>query len=391
MLIESIGFRSDDKPSGGARSPESGIAAHSHFVGFSSRRCLRATKPSVPCATCSSVCPVAAISFTSRAIAASSDCLGCGACAAECPTGAITVAGFGRPPSSREAPLRIECARVPPDAISPGSWIVPCFAGLRIADVVEAFENCASQERVLVQLVDRCLCQDCQNSGDRSVITVVSSRLANAIATAAPDVSIECVKEPLDPSRAHPAGSQPARSRRAFLRALIEPSRAPDKPRDLNDDRAALARLAARTGSALDARHFPAISLSDACKDHAVCAASCPTGALRREFGGSHDERSRIVFEPSACVACGRCADVCPEHALTFAAAGAGALAPTPLILRERVLPVCPKCEEVFAAEVGDEAICPACRKSDALFADLFARRRDGTDGQETNSTERVA
>jgi len=50
------------------------------------------------------------------------------------------------------------------------------------------------------------------------------------------------------------------------------------------------------------------------------CVASCPSAALRLEGSGVATEPERLVFDPLACVACGRCVEVCPAGALRMTA-----------------------------------------------------------------------
>jgi DnaJ-class molecular chaperone len=63
---------------------------------------------------------------------------------------------------------------------------------------------------------------------------------------------------------------------------------------------------------------------------------------------------------------------VCPEHALTLAAAAENALASAPEPITCHRLRLCQRCEDEFAAR-GEEEVCPACAKDADLFAYGFS------------------
>jgi ferredoxin len=123
--------------------------------------------------------------------------------------------------------------------------------------------------------------------------------------------------------------------------------------------------LAAKNGRALPAGLFPAIRVSDRCRNHRVCAAICPTGALKPYEDG---DGAGIRFDSFACIACGDCVRSCPEQALGLAPHGSSVPDHAPVTLTRWERRICQRCDDEFASR-GDEEHCPACRKDLSLFA----------------------
>ncbi len=318
-----------------------------------------------------------AIAINARSVSVATHCVGCGACSLACPAGAIAVDGFEQAPATGRR-LEIECARVPLETTNSRSWIVPCFAGLHVATLVEAAEQ-RDGTGLEITIKDRGLCMECPASARTELARDVQvRRLAAVQSTGSKAITVELAFEPLSADVALPPAAKPGASRRSFLRRLIGSPPSVRHPLGVIEERAALGRLAAGAGRALDASYYPALVVSDACLDHGICAASCPTGALRRGEHGEAGEVRLLLFDAAACVGCGRCGEVCPETALLFQARGTGPVAPAPVVLRETHLAVCARCEEAFVPD-GDNEQCPACRKGDALFHDLFSGRRQVT------------
>jgi ferredoxin len=303
----------------------------------------------------------------------SEDCLGCGLCAVACPTGAIDVAGFDAPPSTG-ARIHIECSRVPAGLLEADSWVVPCAGGLTISDLVATAEK--QGDKASIALVDRGLCDGCLIAGGQNKIAEVCTKFSNTLERIESDaIHLERIERQIAPAEARPPGSRPPSSRRTFLRSFIAPPRA-KRPVGIQQERATVARLEARSGHSLGGSFYPAIAVSENCRDHGVCAASCPTGALRRETSGASDEIRRLTFDPAQCVSCRRCAEVCPGQALTFMASGAKQMQSDAVVLRETQLSVCPRCDEAYVDDNVAQDCCPSCRKNQSLFADLFSAHR---------------
>lgn len=367
------------------RAPEDGRTCTT-LVSLRGDLCMREGKPFTPCRLCSDACPAAAISLTQAdALRVSSACIGCGACAAQCPTGALSVSGFER--ASASAPLvAIECARVPAGDLRPHCWVTPCANGLRVSDIVAAAEA-SNETRIEFVLIDRGLCRACPSSRQANVIDEVHAKLSRALSSLPSSfIGIRRESRALDPAQARPAGARPATSRRALLRAWMQASIGREN-RGVRGDRAALARVAARNGDRLSAWHYPSITIGPACRDHGVCSASCPTGALRVEALADGADGWQLVFDAGACVECGRCAEVCPNRALTLTLHGEDIPLETPVILRQRAFAICLKCEDRFVIDGDDAELCPACRKSESLFVDLFAAARQPTGAPRSSCT----
>jgi ferredoxin len=284
-------------------------------------------------------------------------CLGCGACAANCPTGAIAMPGFA-PPARRVSNLRIECARVPERLRTEDAWTVPCFAGVTLPLIAS---EAPLATRLSIEVIDRGLCPGCPVAHHHNQAAMLAEKLLAALDRAAPGACpVRCVKTPLDPMRADPPGTGASRSRRAIFRALL--NGAPQ-----THDSGILAERAALSVLGPQAMVHPLIEIGADCADHGVCSAACPTGALAREDG--EDGILTLRFDPARCVECGRCAEVCPGHALSLRphAIATGER----MVLRQVTMPVCTRCERHFVPEHDGDTECPACRKDAGLFKDL--------------------
>lgn len=99
-----------------------------------------------------------------------------------------------------------------------------------------------------------------------------------------------------------------------------------------------------------------------ACRDHRVCVAVCPEQALT---GFELEGRRGVALRPDACTACGRCVELCPEHAIDLAPLAPRSPATLPLSAH---LPlVCERCLEPFVGP-ATATLCPSCAKDLALF-----------------------
>jgi Fe-S-cluster-containing hydrogenase component 2 len=308
-------------------------------------------------------------------------CVACGRCAAVCPGAAIGLSGWsvtpgiGDPSATR---VRVACDRTPERLRGPGTQVCPCLGGL---DEVRLLEMVLAAGGRPVELVDSGWCRTCI-AGGREVPPGARARAkVSALLT---DMGLPGLAPKL--ARQFAAGhsrddsSDRRRARRRFLQRFskpaVRPARAPhDTASRRRAELAVLARIAATHDAALPARAFPAVRASEACRDHAVCAAICPTGALGRyDAGGVRG----LDFTAARCIACGACETICPEHAIAFEAEGDGRVPPDSVRLTAHESRVCARCDEAFAAASGDEDLCPACRKDAALFTDGFAFRPTG-------------
>ena len=161
---------------------------------------------------------------------------------------------------------------------------------------------------------------------------------------------------------------------------LVRPinSLAPVRVIERERQRLILEQLAARYGGSLPQSFFPTVKIGPECRDHRLCASLCPTGALNPY---ENPLGSGVTFESVACISCGQCERVCPEHAVRLSTHGmAVKTSDGTIVLTRHARRTCIDCGETFAAS-GRETRCPACRKSRefarAGFDTFF---RDGPD-----------
>lgn len=354
--------------------------------------CLRLRTRGATCRACVDVCPTGALRAAEQRLEIGADCTGCGRCQAACPTGALTVDGFEvsqpPPPVGVEA-VTIDCWQVPQTLPDRGEMRVPCLGGLSAGRLLAL---CASAPKRVLVLADRGGCGDCASGGGEHPARATLRHVVSLMAQAGLPETLRprLVSMPMrghfarrgEPMRA------PGRSRRGFFSALVQPASAvpardagpprtqPSVERALIID--ALRTLVARHGGRMPAGLFHRLEVGAACRSHRVCAAACPTGALRR-YRDDGTGRMGLAFDNAACIACGHCAAVCPEQALHLhQGQGEAALGRTPLtafLQRE-----CADCGSRFALrEDEDETRCGRCRTSVQLarsaFQTLFGAR----------------
>lgn len=108
-----------------------------------------------------------------------------------------------------------------------------------------------------------------------------------------------------------------AESRRVvFGRGLVSPLK-----RERILDR--IGALAANLEQTIPASLMPAIKIADGCDFNGLCAAVCPTGALRRN---ENNGTIFLEFDAADCITCGECQRVCPSKALSLWSAGDGTM-----------------------------------------------------------------
>jgi ferredoxin len=171
-----------------------------------------------------------------------------------------------------------------------------------------------------------------------------------------------------------------AESRRVvFGRGLV----APLKRERILDRIGALAADLERTVPAL---LMPAIKIADGCELNGICAAICPTGALRRKEG---DDTISLEFEAATCIACGECQRACPSKALSLWPQGDGSTPGGPTTLVERHSVMCVGCGISFVPTSGEET-CALCAKSTTLMREIamikFGSRASNKGAQESSA-----
>lgn len=369
-------------------------------LGLRAAACLALRAPVVGCTRCVTACAGGKLSLGVGGPALTEGCDGCGRCAAACPTGALRTPGFAVTPAPQATVIDLECWRVPAKASSRDGLRLPCLGGLSTARLLEI---CADAGKRPVRLLDRGFCTDCPSGGvadshPAAAVLAEAKRLLTAVGLpeslhphlhAAPLPTAQRIAEPQG------YAVEQRVDRRAFLGAVsartlatadhlrplglaeaaADATPAALRERALPEERsrllAALRRLAPDTP--LPAALFPSLRVGNACADHRICVAACPTGALfDYERGGD----GGIAFLAAACVACGACARLCPEEALTLEDAGNNLRPEQAQVVTRFSRRNCPECGSEFTGE-GDT--CPACRRNhqfaQSAFGALFGHR----------------
>jgi len=364
--------------------------------------CLRLRSRYSECSFCVDACPVGAIRFSDDSLEVSSACLGCGRCAAACPTGALRADRFSDLSSLPHASLKaevldVECGRVPRRTAKKDALRVPCLGGVGAHDLLGLY---AERECRNVRVIDRGLCSDCPASdrGRHPAAAAVSAArvlLEGFGAPYAEGIAFEFRRLPQG-ARVLPAlhaEPEPDASRRDFLQRLatlpqaepatdVTPARLSAKLIPIQKTRvlSALQRIAVMADGAMPSGLFPKVEISDRCANHGVCAALCPTGALRRYEA---DDESGVEFDAGACVACEVCQNACPEQALRLVPHGNGSVASGATWITRWTLRECYDCGYEFA-DSGSSSVCPTCRKTRELahasFSGMFGGARSAHD-----------
>ncbi len=410
------------------------IAPITSFIPLSAQASLRAQPDAcltlrfrdLHCSECADICPTRTLTIADDGFSLGADCVECGRCVAVCPTGALS-SGFEPPDlaGEGEAPVRVECFKVPEALCGDRTLRVPCTGALSTAQWLRLIRGAGPEG---LTLVDRGWCLHCKAGGDAHPATRQIDTATQLLREAGHRHGRVEIEGATLPPGSMPAGipfpnREPALGRRGFLRALvghaaraIDPQAAPEQigvcalpngnRRILPTARlavlACLRELSEVEAAAIPVSLFHDVSVDGDCCNHQVCARSCPTTALRVYEDG---EVTGLRFDPVLCIGCGLCESGCPQQALSLSRAAAGSStehrAPaspvqvtTIQLERARTSAVqagtrpltahnrrhCFDCGSAFVpvcADVDAER-CPACVKSQelgqSLFADLFQR-----------------
>jgi len=348
-------------------------------VVFASDSCLIVRRPGMTCGLCREACPADVLSGGQWSIALEAEgCVGCGLCAAACPTGALMVEGCTPyAPDATGERIVLECRRVGAADRDPNAVVVPCLGGLTTPDLLDLNVQTAAT----IVLADHGWCADCpvgrSSAPWRSALEETTALLAAVDTRLAGGLVVD--RKDLPGDRAEPvmAALRPDKQvgRRDFLRRVVgavEPRDSLAESRRVVFGRGLVSPLkrervldrigvlAANLDRDIPPSLMPAIKIADGCEVDGVCAAICPTGALRRT---EDEDAIALEFDAAACIACGECQRVCPSKALSLWPEGDGTLPRGPVTLVERGTAICVSCGSHFVA-AGDEHFCPPCRKT---------------------------
>ena len=370
------------------------------------RHCLRLRSRYNDCDRCAQVCPAHVLHVTNAAIELADGCLRCGQCSAVCPTEALQTEGFAlNPPPAAvsETLLYVDCWKVPVSDSPQDAMRVPCLGGIALHRLVQWHAAAGGRQIVLI---DRGWCGQCSagcgaNHPARETLDATRALLSEL---GVPDQALPRI-ESLPLSRAQMPAEIPdplaaqSLNRREFFAGItrnaaraIAPVAAGRPDEDAQSRRAHVAKIettarsqllaqaavvGARHGQPLPAELFPALRVSDACRNHRVCTATCPTRALQA-YENEDRAAQGIAFDASACIACGDCTRACPEQALTLIPQGDGEVPRGTTALTRWTLRECYDCGHEFA-DSSSSSVCPTCRKTRELvrtsFSQLFAPR----------------
>ena len=355
--------------------------------------CLPLRSTHGQCHACADACPANALRVTVAAVELSDACTGCGRCTAACPTQALAlpemaVLALPVPPVTDPMTLRVECRKVPAQALAGETLVLPCLGALTPGHLLAR-----SAAGIEVQIVDRGWCHDCEaGCSETRPAHPASHALEAAVLWLDAVGSVRralLVHEPL-PLALHPAAippaplPAPALDRRRFFRAALEKpaGRQPSDATPMGGDgraaypvdarqpspererqRVALERLAQDHGTAMPAEFFPQLHADAHCCDRRICVALCPTAALGVAGDGA---AAQLQWSSERCIACGTCVRACPDAALSLSPHGGMAGMHT---LASHLRARCSSCGDSFTptrepAQTEEPALCPACSKS---------------------------
>lgn len=345
--------------------------------------CVQLRSRYAECRHCERICPASALQLGEGAMSLGQGCIGCGRCMAACPTGALQVRGFfpTLELQAKPAPVRIDCARAPQGA----DIRVPCLGGLSLSRLLAM--RLAAGEREL-ELLDRGWCADCPAAAGAKEHPAAKSlsraqarlrdagmpeRLLPRLAAAPLALAKRAPEKAVAPNLARRsvmgAFTRPLQAALEAPERRFAPAPAPERERVLG----VLVKLAARYGGQVSQKLFHTVEVSaSACQGHGVCAAGCPTGALRAH---SAEGAARGLSHSSAlCIGCGHCERVCPEQAVRVVFGGGDAHGERRLVatFESCVCEACGTPLAVTSARRGSRTVCERCAKSSALARAAF-------------------
>jgi ferredoxin len=367
-------------------------------LGLREDACLALLSPRyASCRACEEICPARALKVGESALELAETCVNCGRCAAACPMGALGIPGFSvleiRPAAGK--PVAVECWKVPAEISAPDAVRVPCTGGLSAGRIVELAVMAGARP---VQILDRGWCAACRAGGGKAHPAAAALERARGLlekagmeAGSLPGIVSATLPVDYMPMEIPAPISQQTLSRRAFFGALASKTtaavdqvrplapraearrkrgfeREPVPSRERSRQLRGLHHLTQRSGRPMPGSLFHRVEVSDACRNHLLCAKVCPTGALDVY---EEETRSGLVFDSYTCIGCGLCAEVCPSDALRLLPNGNNPVPAQPVQLTGFGQKGCPRCGQVYDATAGEE-VCPQCAKRNHLASSAF-------------------
>ncbi|MBN2721990.1 MAG: 4Fe-4S dicluster domain-containing protein [Campylobacterales bacterium] len=346
------------------------LLSPANAIKIESLRCLRIEHVSNECSKCIDLCPTEAIGLsTSRRISLdSTKCVGCMACIGVCPTETFVYPDFDPAvfvlQTGIKKDITLSCKN---NNACLGIFNSEYFIslGLRHDSV-----NC-----------DMSLCSECDMnlSGKISVTIEEHINEANRFLQAVDKPSIAISKEQNKLSRREALFSfvkdvNTLRNEESFDE-LFDPKESLPKSRTVFQNSLKLAIEELPPKPILEKFSFISHKQIDfiSCDNCGDCIQFCPTKALQY-----NSDKTKILFQPLRCIACGICDDVCKPKAIssdsvfdvvTLAFNRAE-------LLIEHHFEVCSECRVSFPQK-GNETICARCESFVQDHSDLFGLARD--------------
>ena len=365
------------------------------FLRLDADRCLTLRSRYSNCERCAQACSPRVLHLCDEGFRLADGCLGCGRCSAACPTDALQTEGFALnplPASASRTALYVDCWKVPPSFSPRGVMRVPCLGGIPLHRLVQWH---VMSEGCHIVLLDRGWCGQCSAGcgAEHPAQEALDAARALLAALGAREYALPRLERlPLPQTRMPADIPEPlaARtlSRREFFSGITRATARAIAPAEVGESgergqscgarlgkiettaRSQLLAQAAALGEChgcpLPAELFPALQVSDACCNHQVCAAICPTGALQACANGD-GATAGITFNAAACIACGDCTRACPEQALALVPRSDGEVPQGAAVLTRWALRECYDCGREFGAS-GSSNVCPACLETRELM-----------------------